>query len=429
MLVSGLFFLLGAGLQAGAYSLTQLIVGRCILGLGVGALAALACLARRAPVCGRRSVARAPFLSCSARCPPTPCTCRHSRHRCARLHRRGGAVRQPRRPGLPVPGGHAAAGCCRHRLPLPPAAAMLHVPARHNTACIRPLLAQVATTVGILAAQVRGACRGQLNGSVPTSRECCSVSITTLAPLLLATLAARKLGDAVDPRLGLAPEPRPGRDACIHPVPGRPGAARVAVVPHRAVSAATLLRLRGALWRQARLCGRCPSPAPPSLAGASGPRGGPSCSGCAARRRWTPSTPTSWTRRSRRPRSQTCRRGAAAGARLLPRRCACRRPSARLPQPMRHHATACAQSWKNLVARHNLPMFILGTTLAAFQQLTGINVTTLPGGGRARKGAQGGPPHHAARPRRPPARRQSSSTRPSCSTRSPARLPRCSTPS
>lgn len=39
MLVSGCLFLLGAGLQAGAHSLTQLIVGRCVLGLGVGTAA------------------------------------------------------------------------------------------------------------------------------------------------------------------------------------------------------------------------------------------------------------------------------------------------------------------------------------------------------------------------------------------------------
>lgn len=37
MTVSGCFFLLGAGLQAGANNLTQLIVGRSILGFGVGA--------------------------------------------------------------------------------------------------------------------------------------------------------------------------------------------------------------------------------------------------------------------------------------------------------------------------------------------------------------------------------------------------------
>ena len=36
MLLSGCFFLLGAGLQAGAHSLAMLIVGRSILGFGVG---------------------------------------------------------------------------------------------------------------------------------------------------------------------------------------------------------------------------------------------------------------------------------------------------------------------------------------------------------------------------------------------------------
>ncbi len=36
MLVSGCLFLLGAGLQAGAHSLTQLILGRSVLGFGVG---------------------------------------------------------------------------------------------------------------------------------------------------------------------------------------------------------------------------------------------------------------------------------------------------------------------------------------------------------------------------------------------------------
>ncbi|KAL4431265.1 hypothetical protein ABPG75_006521 [Micractinium tetrahymenae] len=39
MLGSGCFFLLGAGLQAGAHSLTQLIIGRCVLGFGVGTAA------------------------------------------------------------------------------------------------------------------------------------------------------------------------------------------------------------------------------------------------------------------------------------------------------------------------------------------------------------------------------------------------------
>ncbi len=36
MLGSGCCFLLGAGLQAGSSSLVQLIIGRCILGFGVG---------------------------------------------------------------------------------------------------------------------------------------------------------------------------------------------------------------------------------------------------------------------------------------------------------------------------------------------------------------------------------------------------------
>ncbi len=36
MLMAGCFFLVGAGLQAGANSLAQLIVGRTILGFGVG---------------------------------------------------------------------------------------------------------------------------------------------------------------------------------------------------------------------------------------------------------------------------------------------------------------------------------------------------------------------------------------------------------
>lgn len=31
------------------------------------------------------------------------------------------------------------------------------------------------------------------------------------------------------------------------------------------------------------------------------------------------------------------------------------------------------QSWRNLVARRNLPQTVMGCTLAAFQQLTGIN--------------------------------------------------------
>lgn len=48
MLVSGCLFLLGAGLQAGAHSLTQLILGRCVLGFGVGewlrCLASCCCL-------------------------------------------------------------------------------------------------------------------------------------------------------------------------------------------------------------------------------------------------------------------------------------------------------------------------------------------------------------------------------------------------
>lgn len=35
---------------------------------------------------------------------------------------------------------------------------------------------------------------------------------------------------------------------------------------------------------------------------------------------------------------------------------------------------AAVQSWKNLVARHNLPMTVMSTSLAALQQLTGINV-------------------------------------------------------
>jgi hypothetical protein len=34
---------------------------------------------------------------------------------------------------------------------------------------------------------------------------------------------------------------------------------------------------------------------------------------------------------------------------------------------------AWPQSWKNLFSRINLPMFIMSTSLAAFQQLTGIN--------------------------------------------------------
>lgn len=36
MMSSGCCFLLGAGLQAGAHSLAQLIVGRSVLGFGVG---------------------------------------------------------------------------------------------------------------------------------------------------------------------------------------------------------------------------------------------------------------------------------------------------------------------------------------------------------------------------------------------------------
>lgn len=36
MLSSGSLFLVGAGLQAGAHSLTQLVIGRCVLGFGVG---------------------------------------------------------------------------------------------------------------------------------------------------------------------------------------------------------------------------------------------------------------------------------------------------------------------------------------------------------------------------------------------------------
>lgn len=39
MLIGGCFFLTGAGLQAGAHSLTQLIIGRCVLGFGVGTAA------------------------------------------------------------------------------------------------------------------------------------------------------------------------------------------------------------------------------------------------------------------------------------------------------------------------------------------------------------------------------------------------------
>ncbi|PSC76169.1 H(+) hexose cotransporter 2 [Micractinium conductrix] len=39
MLSSGSLFLVGAGLQAGAHSLTQLVIGRCVLGFGVGTAA------------------------------------------------------------------------------------------------------------------------------------------------------------------------------------------------------------------------------------------------------------------------------------------------------------------------------------------------------------------------------------------------------
>ena len=33
------------------------------------------------------------------------------------------------------------------------------------------------------------------------------------------------------------------------------------------------------------------------------------------------------------------------------------------------------QSWKNLFSRNNLPMLLMGTSLAALQQLTGINAS------------------------------------------------------
>lgn len=37
--------------------------------------------------------------------------------------------------------------------------------------------------------------------------------------------------------------------------------------------------------------------------------------------------------------------------------------------------TCTPQSWKNLVSRQNLPMFVMSSSLAAFQQLTGINAS------------------------------------------------------
>ena len=52
MLVSGCLFLLGAGLQAGARSLTQLILGRSVLGFGVGERHDVSQLPAAAAVCG-----------------------------------------------------------------------------------------------------------------------------------------------------------------------------------------------------------------------------------------------------------------------------------------------------------------------------------------------------------------------------------------
>ena len=54
MLVSGCLFLLGAGLQAGARSLTLLILGRSVLGFGVGELRFLlaSLLCQAASPCG-----------------------------------------------------------------------------------------------------------------------------------------------------------------------------------------------------------------------------------------------------------------------------------------------------------------------------------------------------------------------------------------
>jgi len=67
MLGAGCFFLIGAGLQAGAHSLTQLILGRCVLGFGVGEWAGRGRLGRLLlPRLLVRDVLRAPLVRCAA---------------------------------------------------------------------------------------------------------------------------------------------------------------------------------------------------------------------------------------------------------------------------------------------------------------------------------------------------------------------------
>ena len=59
MMAAGAFFLLGAGLQAGSHSLAQLIVGRAILGFGVG---------ERVPCVSELRLLRLLRLRCAASC-------------------------------------------------------------------------------------------------------------------------------------------------------------------------------------------------------------------------------------------------------------------------------------------------------------------------------------------------------------------------
>lgn len=122
MLVSGCLFLLGAGLQAGARSLTQLILGRSVLGFGVGERHNVQQLPAAAAMYGDVCV-----------------------RLCAQLTASSLALRQPLHWASP----HAAAGTAACVVPV-----YISEVAPFASRGALAYLFQLAVTVGILAAQV-----------------------------------------------------------------------------------------------------------------------------------------------------------------------------------------------------------------------------------------------------------------------------------
>lgn len=218
-------------------------------------------------------------------------------------------------------------------------------------------------------------------------------SAVSSATLVLPSMppAAGQLRRAVHPGLGVAAVAGPGRHARLRAVPGRPGAARVAVLP---AGAGALGRGQGGAADAARH-GR----------GGWGTGLLDGGLGCMWRVWWSalmpwplsmphliPCSPTTGGRRV--CRHLRCSQGirprvSLAGAKhcgpQVPgpagrhRSCSAVSVFLRINQPAAGEPASCLplppQSWKNLVARHNLPMTIMSTVLAFLQQLTGINVS------------------------------------------------------